>query len=158
MHHGPAGTEAQSGHARITRSCIDQGSLDRNKPRDQQRELALAQTRALVAAGRQVEAATELRQLAADSPRNGRIQEALALALCEAKDPAALAAWQNIEAKSRSGSDRWLRAKLHEALIYEGQGERQRAAQTVNVVKTLYPEMGGPDLKKQLLEVLKRNE
>ncbi|MES1213158.1 MAG: hypothetical protein ABUL64_01090, partial [Singulisphaera sp.] len=77
--------------------------------------------------------------------------------LWEAKSPDALAAWQNIEVKSRSGSERWLRAKLHEALIYEQQGDRQRAAQAVNVVKTLYPEMGGPELKRQFLEVLKRN-
>ncbi len=40
----------------------------------------------------------------------------------------------------------------------KGKANGSCAAQTVNVVKTLYPEMGGPDLKKQLLEVLKRNE
>ncbi len=75
---------------------------------DQQRELDMARTRALAAAGRQDEAAAELRKLAAQHPRDGRMQEALALALWEAKDQGALAAWQNIEAKSRSGSDRWL--------------------------------------------------
>ena len=56
---------------------------------EQRKALALAQTRALVAAGRGSEAATELEQLAAEHPRNGRIQEALATALWEAKDPGA---------------------------------------------------------------------
>lgn len=120
--------------------------------------MALARTRALVAAGRGDEAATELRQLAKDNPRDGRIQEALATALWEAKDPGALTAWQNIEVKSRSGSERWLRAKLHEALIYDQRGERERAAQTVRVVSTLYPEMGGAEMKQRFLDVLKRNQ
>ena len=74
---------------------------------EQRAALALARMRALVAAGRGSEAATELRQLAADHPRDGRIQEALATALWEAKDPGALTAWQNVEVKSRSGSERW---------------------------------------------------
>ena len=49
-------------------------------------------------------------------------------------------------------------AKLHEALIYDQRGEREREAQTVNVVKTLYPEMGGAEMKQRFLDVLKRNE
>ena len=59
-------------------------------------------------------------------------------------------------ASLRSGSERWLRAKLHEALEYERRGDRQRAVQAVTVVKTLYPEMGSPEQKQQFLDVLKR--
>ncbi|HEY4312774.1 MAG TPA: hypothetical protein VGN12_25210 [Pirellulales bacterium] len=143
-------------------AALELHALDMIKERttdisDEQRSvLALARSRALVAAGRKDEAANELRQLAAARPRDGRIQEALATALYEAQDSGALAAWQNVEVKSRSGSDRWLRAKLYEALIYDRDGDHVRAAQTVNVVKTLYPEMGGADLKRQFLEVLER--
>ncbi len=72
--------------------------------------------------------------------------------------PRALEAWQTIERKSRSGSERWLRAKLHEALIYEKANDRPRTAATVNVVKRLYPDMGGSDLKQQFLDVLKRSQ
>jgi len=122
---------------------------------DQRRALALAHARALFTAERPAEALAELRQLAADNPRDGNVQEALALGLWEAKDEGALRAWQNIESKSRSGSDRWLRAKLYEARIYARTGEQARARQTVNVVKTLYPEMGGPGLQRQFLEILK---
>ncbi|HVU89209.1 MAG TPA: hypothetical protein VHD36_17925 [Pirellulales bacterium] len=135
---------------------IKAGSAEIND--EQRAALTLARTRALVAAGRGDEAAAELRQLAAQHPRDGHIQEALATALWEAKDPGALAAWQNIEVKSRSGGERWMRAKLHEALIYDQRGQRERAAQTINVVKTLYPEMGGAEMKQRFLDVLKRNE
>jgi tetratricopeptide (TPR) repeat protein len=118
--------------------------------------LALARTRALSAAGRHDEAIAELRKLAEDNPRDGRIHEALAVALWQANDPAALDAWQSIERKSRSGSERWLRAKLHEALIYERIGQPERAVQAVNLVKRLYPEMGGPEFKQQFVELLNR--
>ena len=121
---------------------------------EQLRTIALAHARALVIAERQDEALAELRQLAADHPRDGNIQEALALALWEAKDDGALAAWQHIESKSRSGSERWLRAKLYEARLLARAGDSTKARQTVNVVKTLYPEMGGPELQRQFLEIL----
>ena len=113
---------------------------------------------ALAASGQKEKGIDELKKLAEGSPRDGRIEEALALALWDADDQQALSAWQNVERKSRSGSERWLRAKLYEALLYERAGDRKRAVQAVNVVKSLYPEMGGAALKQQFLDVLKRCE
>ncbi len=124
---------------------------------DERRERALSRTRALRSVGRFEEAAAELKSLAAANPRDGRFQEALAAALAEANDPGALAAWQSVERKSRSGSERWLRAKWNEALLYERQGDRVRAKQTVLAVKTLYPEMGGAELQRKFLDLLERN-
>jgi len=123
---------------------------------EERRAMSLARARALTSAGREADAISALKKLADEQPRDGQIQEALALSLYQANDPAALAAWQNVVRKSRSGSERWLRGKLHEALIYERSGEKQRAVQAVNVVKTLYPEMGGQELKRQFLEILQR--
>jgi hypothetical protein len=135
---------------------IGEQSADAND--EDRRSLALAHAHALGASGRKEEGIGELKKLAEANPREGRIQESLALALWDAGDPQALAAWQNVERKSRSGNERWLRAKLYEALIYERTGDRQHAAQAVNVVKNLYPEMGGTVLKQQFLDVLKRCE
>ena len=60
----------------------------------------LPAARRLLAAGRKDEASAAMKLLAEANPRDGRIQEAWALALFEANDPGALAAWENVERKS----------------------------------------------------------
>ncbi|MBI2826439.1 MAG: hypothetical protein HYX69_17315 [Planctomycetia bacterium] len=120
------------------------------------RALALARGRALAAAGRGDEAIKNLKQLAAENPEDGQVQEALANVLLDTGHDEALAAWQHVERKSRPGSDRWMRAKFGEALTLERRGERSRAAATVNLVKVLYPELGGPAQREKFLTLLRR--
>ena len=61
-----------------------------NLSEDERRALELARCKALLAAGRKDEASAAMKLLAEANPRDGRIQEAWALALFEANDPGRL--------------------------------------------------------------------
>lgn len=122
----------------------------------------LAYARALVAAGRRDEALELLAGLAEASPRDGQIQEAYASMLLDGDDKAswqaALGKWREIEKKCRPGGDRWLRSVYHQALALERLGQKPQAAQLLKLTQALHPELGGPELKAQFVELLGRCE
>ncbi|HUY88781.1 MAG TPA: hypothetical protein VMV10_08615 [Pirellulales bacterium] len=122
----------------------------------------LAYGRALVAARRRDEALKLLAGMAEAAPRDGQIQEAYAQLLLDGADKAswqaALGKWRQIEKKCRPGSDRWLRSIYHQALALERLGQKSQAARLLKLTQALHPELGGPELKAQFVELLRRCE
>lgn len=116
--------------------------------------------RALLAAGRHKEGLTRLEKLAADHPRDGTLQEELALALVHSDDkthwPAALEKWRALERRSQRGSDRWFRAKYYQALALYQLGQADQAAEIIRIAQVLTPALGGPTLKRRFLALLKK--
>jgi hypothetical protein len=127
---------------------------------DSRKALDLAEARALAAAGKRTEAALALGNLAADHPRDGQVQEEYGQALLEAGDRAslelALAQWREVERHSRQGGDRWFRARYGLARAYERLGDTERAAKVITSTQTLYPTLGGAELKEQFASLLER--
>ncbi|HEY2841606.1 MAG TPA: hypothetical protein VGJ26_20770, partial [Pirellulales bacterium] len=120
------------------------------------RRLSLLRGSAIIAAGQGAEGVAELKRLAAENPRDGQAQEALARALFDTNDSTALAAWQGIETKSRAGGERWLRAKYYQTLIVERRGDKSRAAQMVKMLQLRYPTLGGGEQQEKFQQLLKR--
>jgi len=95
----------------------------------------------------------------ADSlPADGDLQEACARLLSEATGAEALAAararWRQVEQGSPAASPRWFRARYARAQLYLRAGDRTRCAKLIELTQVLHPEMGGPAMKKQFLELL----
>lgn len=126
----------------------------------ERRRFDLARAAALADAGRFDRARQVLEDLAADWPGDGQVQEALAAAMSAATDgtalEAALAQWREVERKSRPGSDRWFRARYAVAELYERMGRGEQAVKLIELMRVLYPAMGGPELKGQFDAVYER--
>lgn len=52
-------------------------------------------------------------------------------------------AWKKLERGSKSGSDRWLMAKYHQAKTLQELGLDQKALKTIQLTKVLYPDLPG---------------
>lgn len=127
---------------------------------DGQRTLDRLQAQALADAGRTAEALGAYEWLARTYPRDGEIQEAYArLLLARTDRPSlelALARWRDLEAKSKPQSPRWFRAKYQVAELHYRLGNPVQTAKMIALLEVLYPELGGPELKAQFLELQQR--
>ena len=115
-------------------------------------------TQALALSGKQVEAREKLAALSRAYPDDGEVQwryaELLAAAPDRASQLAALDAWRMCcgarRRIHRNGSRRnWPSRRSHYAL-----GQWSEAAQMIEVLRTVQPELGGPVLRSKFLELL----
>jgi tetratricopeptide (TPR) repeat protein len=102
-----------------------------------------------------------LADLATRYPDDGAIQEAHARALANSEPPEAwrraLEQFRAIEKRSPEGSARWFRAKYGIASMHLRLGDAAKAAKMVRLLKVLHPELGGPELRPQFEELLRRH-
>jgi hypothetical protein len=126
----------------------------------EQQTLDRIHARALSDAGRAEDALRAFGYLAETYPLDGEIQEAHAELLSGRSDRpslnVALARWRDVAGKSPTASDRWFRAKYSVAELRYRLGEAQKAAAIIEQLKVLHPEMGGPQMKRQFLELLEK--
>jgi len=74
----------------------------------------------------------------------------------ESQREAALAAWRNVLAGSRPQSPRWYRGKYAVANLLTDSGHAARAAEMIDLLTVLHPEMGGSEMKRQFASLRKR--
>ncbi|MHC4177451.1 MAG: hypothetical protein ACYSWU_08090, partial [Planctomycetota bacterium] len=134
----------------------------------QQRTLERIRAQALADGGWTGEALQAYEALAKAHPRDGAIQEAYAKLLLTRVDDApteaarkesittALEKWRELEQKSPPRSRRWFLAKYWVARLHFEQGNKTRAAKIITLLQLLHPELGGPEMKPQFEELLKR--
>jgi len=122
------------------------------------RRLDLLLAAALAQVGRHEEAETLYRALAKANPDQGDIQEEFARWLSSRGDEKtmreALTRWGEIEQRSRPGTDRWYRAKYGQAEAMYRLGDTAHALRLIKVTQTLYPKLGGPELKARFENLL----
>jgi len=130
--------------------------------------LQRVRAQALADAGRTEEALRQYEALAAAYPRDGAIQEAYARLLLTRVDRAATAEarkksiqsalekWRELEEKSPPQSPRWFLAKYWVARLHFELGNKSQAAKIITLLRLLHPELGGPELKSQFEELLRR--
>jgi len=130
--------------------------------------LERVRAQALADAGRIEESLQQYEALAAAYPRDGAIQEAYARLLLTRVDRAAteearkksiqsaLEKWRELEEKSPPQSPRWFLAKYWVARLHFESGNKNQAAKMITLLRLLHPELGGPELKPQFEELLKR--
>ena len=115
--------------------------------------------RALADAGQQVAALQVLRQLAADHPRVGSIQETYAELLSVVDDPGsrqqALQQWRRVAQHSPPKSKRWYRAKYQVALTYFRLGQPEQTAARLRYLQATSG-WKDSDMKPQFETLLKR--
>ncbi len=154
-----AGPDLRADLAQLRLTAIERLNGSRQGfPPDDSRTIELARAQALADAGRTGEARDAFERLSAAHPRDGKVQEAYALLLSAGQGRAtlekALEKWREIEAKTPARSDRWFRAKFHVAQLQYRLGNSQQAAKMIQLLKLLYPDLGGPERKRQFLELL----
>jgi len=127
---------------------------------EEQRQFASLRAAALLRSGQREKALAEYRRLAKAYPRDGELQEALAVLLSEsdAKDgqEAALERFRQIEQKSRRGTDRWFRAREGQARMLLELGRNDEAAKLIRLTKILHPQLGGSKQKLRFEELLRQ--
>ena len=100
------------------------------------------------------------RRLAAEHPKHRRIQlryaELAAMGRDRAAREEALNQWRKIVTQSKARSPEWFRAKLGVAQAYFDKGEHDKSKQMVELLMTLYPELGGAKLERRFQELLQR--
>jgi|GEM_PF-4300934 len=115
---------------------------------------------AITDAASPAEALVTYRELAASRPRDRRIQlrfaELASLGRDRAAREEALKQWRLLVRQAKPRSKAWFRAKLGVAQTHFDKGEHEKSKQMVELLKTLYPELGGPDLKQRFEALLKR--
>ena len=117
----------------------------------QRKLLDLTTARALLAADKAAEARPRLEALAKGNPRDGDLQEELALLLSSQQDKewqtASLLKWRDIERHTKPGQPRWFRARYYQGVAHARLGNQAAALQIITVTRTLHPEMGGAEMK-----------
>ncbi|MBN2580529.1 MAG: hypothetical protein JXB10_16205 [Pirellulales bacterium] len=116
---------------------------------------------ALADAGRTQEALAAHESLERQFPDDLGIVEAHAQLLLDRPDGGsqakALTRWKTVAQKSKPGSPAWLRAQYALALIHYREGKKTEAARDIRIVELSYPELGGAELKRKYLELLRRS-
>lgn len=125
-------------------------ALELLRPRREQlgpagrRSLDRAEAQALADAGRTDDALRAYQRLSQTYAEDGQIQEGYARLLLNGSDPAtleaALAKWREVEKKSRTGTDRWFRAKMAVALLHYRSHNEQQAERILRLLMVLHPE------------------
>ncbi len=115
---------------------------------------------ALAASGKLDRAIELYTTLAQKLPGDSEVQAGLARMLSRGTTPqqqeAALAQWRQISRKSRTQSPTWYEAKLEIARCHIQLGKPEEAKQVVRYLQTLYPDMGGPEMKARFVELMQR--
>lgn len=115
---------------------------------------------ALAASGKLEQAIELYTTLAQQLPGDSEIQVGLARMLSRGTTPAqqesALAQWRQVSRKSRTQSPTWYEAKLEIARCHIKLGKPDEAKQVVRYLQTLYPDMGGPEMKARFVELMQR--
>jgi tetratricopeptide (TPR) repeat protein len=127
---------------------------------DQRKGFELISAQALVADGQASTALKKLEQLSREYPDDGEVQRRYAMLLSMIEErPSQLAArtaWRNVLRRTPPDTPAWYEAKLALAQAQFALGEKQEAAQMIEVLQTLQPELGGPAIKAKFLNLLKR--
>ena len=101
-------------------------------------------------------------RLADTFPTHRRIQrryaELLSLAQDRTSRDAALEQWRLVVRQCRPRTRDWFRGKLGVATAQYHLGNRRQAREIIELLKSLYPEMGGPELKRDFMRLLQRCE
>ncbi|MCA9271356.1 MAG: hypothetical protein KDA41_22890, partial [Planctomycetales bacterium] len=120
--------------------------------------LELIEAEAFVSIGESARAVELLHRLADAHADRADIQEAYAQLLLESSNrdslSSALDAWRNLQRRARPQTELWYRAKYGAALAHYRLGERQQAAQMIELLATVQPELGGPESKQRFLTLL----
>ncbi len=102
------------------------------------------------------------RELAGQHRGDRRIQLRYAELVAVGRDRAAreeaLKQWRSIVKSSKPRSATWFRGKLGVAQTYFDKGEHSKAKQQIQLLSTLYPAMGGAELKSRFQALLQRIE
>lgn len=126
----------------------------------QSQMLQRIRAQALADTGQTAAALEAYRSLSTAYPLDGEVQESYAALLSAKGDlasrQAALEQWRGIEKKSPPGSPRWFRAKYAVALTHFELGNKQQAAQVIELLRLLHPELGGPEMKARFEGLLER--
>ena len=89
-------------------------------------------------------------------PDDGEVFEGWARMFAMTSPPdwnASLQAWRDVLARSRPATPRWFRAKLAIATALNKLGKSQRAAELIDMLAILHPEMGGGKVKEQFVRL-----
>jgi hypothetical protein len=120
--------------------------------------LDLIEAQSLAAAGQQHDAIAAFRKLSAAQPDHPEIQRGLAELLLAAGDRdsllAARDAWRNVLRRARPNSPLWFEAKYSTALAHYKLGDKQQAAQMIELLQSVQPELGGAETKQKFLQLL----
>ncbi len=99
-------------------------------------------------------------EFATANPKDARIQrkyaELLAMGRDRASREAALKQWRVVVSLTRPRSAEWFRAKLGVAQAYFDKGDHSKTREVIELLTTLYPKMGGPELKQAFRDLLAR--
>lgn len=116
----------------------------------------------LVLAGDSEAAIAWLRRLSKEFPDVGEFQENLALLLAQQSDRAlraeALDKFREITRRAPQGSPRWFRAKYMVAWLLVQDGQGRQALETITLLESLYPELGGSPLRERFLALKRQCE
>ena len=125
--------------------------------REEQDRLEQFQARAYLVTGESGKALEIYEQLATASAKDANRQREIAGILAEAtaKEYSVLAkqCWRRAESLSKQGSADWFTARLGVITASVKLNEQADAKKLLTVTKLLYPELGGPELKKRFLEL-----
>lgn len=121
----------------------------------------LAETEADTLRGSNLGDATQkYKELAEGHPRNARIQrrfaELLSLGMDRRAREAALTQWRLVLRKSRPYTQAWFRGKLGVATAHFDLNDRKHAQEMIELLMSLHPQMGGPELKRSFTSLLQR--
>ncbi len=112
---------------------------------------------ALADAGRTDEAVRAFRALLANNADDLYLQQAMAEALLSRDDTdslhQSLALWRMVEKKSPAGSSHWFAAQYAIATINQRLGDPRQAIKLIDFLESLYPQMGGPEMKAKFAEL-----
>ena len=121
-------------------------------------KLELGYATALEVVGDSQKSLSELKTLATENPKNGKIQAAYASLLLEQSDRGgwsdALKKWREIESRSRRTSPEWFEAKYGQARAKYKLGQTQQAARIIRMTQVLHPDLGGTTMAKQFRTLL----
>jgi hypothetical protein len=122
--------------------------------------LDLIEAQSLAARGQQNESLALYRQMSKSHPDHAEIQRGYAELLLESADRdsllAARDAWRNVLRRARPNSPLWFEAKYSTALAHFKLGDKLQAAQMIELLQSVQPELGGAEMKRKFLELLAR--
>jgi tetratricopeptide (TPR) repeat protein len=110
--------------------------------------LARFRARALAGVGQRDEAVALYKDLVTSHPKDAEFHEEYA-ALLAAGDTAddhraGLQVYQQIEARSKPGGDRWMQARLARIRLFVRLGDRTQAQRLLKLTATMHPKLGDP--------------
>ena len=121
-------------------------------------ELASAYHELHVGNDASVTAATQrFERLRKRKPRDARVVEGIGLChLRSRRYEQAIGQWRSLVAGLSVGTPSWYRAKLHLAISLSRSGQREQARRLIGQTEVLYPDLGGPELRKRFLAEKRR--